>query len=119
MCFDFLYKVCLKYVSSNKYLATYKQKLILFFILSNLYSCQILLNLEFYGQSLEKSLNIKFNENPSSRRRVVPCGLMDGRTDRRTDMMKLTVSLRNFTNAPKLYRVNEFSVQVFAITYLA
>jgi hypothetical protein len=36
--------------------------------------------------------NIEFHENPSSRSRVFP----RGRTDRRTDMTKLTVAFRNF-----------------------
>jgi hypothetical protein len=37
------------------------------------------------------------HENQSSGSRVVPCG----RTDGRTDMMKLIVTLRNFANSPK------------------
>ena len=48
---------------------------------------------EFYGQIFEKSSNIKFRENPSSRSRVVPCG--------RTEKMKLIVHFHNFTNGPK------------------
>jgi hypothetical protein len=58
---------------------------------STLYSCQILMKLEFSRQIFEKSPNIKFHENPSSGSRVVPCGLTD---------MKLTVPSRNFANAP-------------------
>jgi hypothetical protein len=38
-----------------------------------------------------------FHENPSSRRRVVPCG----RTDGQTDMTKLIVAFRNFANPPR------------------
>ena len=38
-----------------------------------------------------------FHENPSSRRRVVPCGRMDGQTD----MTKLIVAFRNFANLPR------------------
>jgi len=38
------------------------------------------MELEFSQQIFEKSSNIKFNENPSSGSRVVPCG----RTDRQT-----------------------------------
>ena len=45
----------------------------------------------------ERYNNIKFNENQSSRSRVVPCG----KTDRKTDIMKLTVALRSFANARK------------------
>jgi hypothetical protein len=44
-----------------------------------------------------KILKYLFNENPSSRSRVVPCG----RTDRGTDMTKLIVAFRNFANATK------------------
>jgi hypothetical protein len=56
------------------------------------YSCQILMNLESSQQIFEKSLNIKFNENPFSGSRGVAC--------RRSDV-KLTVVFRNFANAPK------------------
>ena len=44
------------------------------------YSCQILMNLEFSRQILEKPSNIKFHENPSRGSRVLPC--------RRTDIRK-------------------------------
>jgi len=37
------------------------------------------------------------HENPSNRRRVVPCGPMDGQTD----MTKLIVAFRNFANPPR------------------
>jgi len=42
------------------------------------------MKLEFSQQSFEKSTNTKFQENPSSESRVVPCG--------RTDMTKLIVT---------------------------
>jgi hypothetical protein len=45
----------------------------------------------------EKYSNIKFNENPSSGSRVVPCG----RTDEEINMMKLIVAFHNFVNTPK------------------
>ena len=48
---------------------------------------------EFSRHILEKVLNIKFRQNPSSGSRVVPCG--------QTDMTKVIVAFRNFTNAPK------------------
>jgi len=53
-------------------------------------SCKVLVNLvilidvEFSQQIFEKYSNIKFHENPSSGRRVVPCGRTDGQTDRHT-----------------------------------
>jgi len=54
------------------------------------------MKLEHSQKFFEKFLNIKFHENPSSKRGVVPCG----RTDRRTDM-KLIVVFCNFANVPK------------------
>jgi len=39
-----------------------------------------LMKLEFSGQIFVKSSNIKFDENPSSESRVVPCGRTDGQT---------------------------------------
>ena len=52
---------------------------------------------ELSRQIFEKFPSIKFNENPSSGSRVVPCG----RTDRRTGMTKLIVACRNFANVRK------------------
>ena len=54
------------------------------------------MKLEFSRQIFEKSSDIKFDENPSSGSRVVPCGQTDGRTD----MTKLIVAFRNSANAP-------------------
>ena len=51
------------------------------------------MELEFSRQIFEKSSNIKFYRNPSSRSRVVPCG--------QTDMTKLIVTFLNLANAPK------------------
>ena len=45
---------------------------------SNHYSCQILMKLEFSRQVFEKYSNVKFHKNPSSESRVVPCGQTDG-----------------------------------------
>jgi len=39
------------------------------------------MKLEFSGDILEKSSNIKFNENPASNSRVVPCRRPDTHTD--------------------------------------
>jgi hypothetical protein len=50
------------------------------------------MKLEFSQQIFEKSLNIKFHQNPSSGNPVVPCG------QRRTDM-NLIVAFRNHSNA--------------------
>ena len=50
------------------------------------------MTLEFSQQIFERSLNIKFYQNPSSGSRVVPCGQTD---------IKLIVAFRNFANAPK------------------
>ena len=50
---------------------------------------------ECSGQVFEKVLNIKFLQNPSFGRRVVPCG----QTDRNTT--KIIVAFRNFANTPK------------------
>jgi hypothetical protein len=58
--------------------------------------CQIL-KVELSRKIFEKSSNIKFNENPSSRSRVVPCG----QTYKQTDMMKLIVAFRNSAKGPK------------------
>ena len=55
------------------------------------------MNIELYRQSSY----VEFHENPSNGSRVVPCGRTDGWTDRRTDMTKLIVAFRNFTNARK------------------
>jgi site-specific DNA-cytosine methylase len=69
---------------------------------SALYSCQILITLQFSRQIFEEALNIKFHENPSSRSRVVPCG----RTDGQTDMSKVTIPFRNCANTPKYHALN-------------
>jgi len=52
---------------------------------------------EFSEQIFEKYSNIQFHETPSSWSRDVP----GGQTDRRTDMTRLIVALRNFAHAPK------------------
>jgi hypothetical protein len=55
------------------------------------------MELEFNRQNFEKTLNIKFHENPSIGSPAVPCGQTGGRMD----MTKLIVTFRNFANAPK------------------
>ena len=55
------------------------------------------MKLELYGETFEKYLNIKFNENPSSGNRVVQCE----RTDRETGGHDEAVTLRSFGNSLK------------------
>jgi hypothetical protein len=58
------------------------------------------MKLEFSRQIFEKkNLNIKFNQNPSSGSRVVPCG--QRQTDRQADMTNLIAAFRSFANTPK------------------
>jgi len=54
------------------------------------YCGQIVMELEYARQIFEKYSDMKFHENPSSGSRVVPCG--------QTDMVKLILVFRNFTN---------------------
>ena len=70
------------YHSKKKKWRRYDKKCILVFMYSTLYSCPILMKLEFFQQTFEKSPDTKFNENPSSWTRVVPCRWKDGQTDR-------------------------------------
>jgi len=59
------------------------------------------MKLELPPQIFEESSNNKFQKCPSSKSRIVSCGRKDGLTDRKTDMAKLTVAFRNFTDTPK------------------
>jgi len=59
---------------------------------STLFSCPILIKLEFSQYILEKYSNIKYHENQPSGSRVVACGWRD--------MNKLTVTFHNFANVP-------------------
>jgi hypothetical protein len=61
------------------------------------------MKLDFSREIFEKYSNIKFHENSSSGSRIVPCGRIDGPTNR--DMTKLIVAVHNFAKAPK--SVNE------------
>jgi len=56
------------------------------------------MKLEFSLQLFDSYSNIKFNDIPCSGVRVVTYG----RTDRQTDITKLTVAFRNFAKAPKI-----------------
>ena len=62
----------------------------LLFLYSTCYSCDILMKIEFSGQFLEKSSNIKFHENLSTGSTIVSC--------RWTYMMKLIVAFHSFAN---------------------
>jgi len=77
--------------------ARYDRKCIIIFMWSTRYSCQILMKLELSRQMFGKYSNLKFHENPFSGSRVFP----RGRTNRWTDMTKLIVTHRNFSDAPK------------------
>jgi hypothetical protein len=70
MCFDLIYS---EYLNTRIFHSTtnwtrYDQKHLLVFMQSRptLYSCQILIKLEFCGQIFEKYSNIEFHENSSS-----------------------------------------------------
>jgi len=73
---------------SKKNWARCDKKFTLVFMYSTNYSCQILIKLESSPHVSEKYSSIKFNENPSSGSRVVPCG--------QTDMTKPIDAFRNF-----------------------
>jgi hypothetical protein len=68
---------------------------------STLYSCQVLIKLEFSLQGFENSSKMKFNKNPSSGNPVIHCGLTYGQTD----MTKMIVAFRNLANSPKRSKI--------------
>ena len=59
--------------------------------------------LNFLGRFYKNPSSIESYQNPSSGGPVAP----GGRTDRRTDMTKLTVALRNFANASKNAKISD------------
>jgi len=61
------------------------------------YYCQILVKFEFSRIDFRKLLKYRLHENSPSGSRVFPCG----RTDRQTDMTKLTIAVRSFEKASK------------------
>jgi hypothetical protein len=63
------------------------------------------MKLELSRQIFKTTTNIKFNENPSGRSRVVPYGGTYGQTH------SLIVDLRNFASAPKNTTENVFNVE--------
>jgi hypothetical protein len=77
------------------------------------------MNLEF-SRHIPKKYNLKFHENPYSGSRVVPCGWTgqtDRRRDKRTDMTKLIVSFRNFSNAT-INALCEFCMRLFSRRFM-
>jgi hypothetical protein len=61
-----------------------------------IYSCHIIIKLEFSRHNFQKYANTKFRENPLVGAELLHAG---GRTDGRTDMTKLIVAFRNFAKA--------------------
>jgi len=77
--------------------AKYYHKCTNVFTYSNHYSYLISIKFSFYGNTSEKYSNIKFHDNPSSRRFVCSTRMQNKR-----DMSQLTVFFfRNFTNVPR------------------
>jgi hypothetical protein len=72
-------------------------------VYSTRYSCQIIMKLQLPPQIFEKSSNNKFHKNPSSKNLVVSRGRKDGHIDTETDMTKLVVAFRNFSDTPKSF----------------
>jgi hypothetical protein len=94
---SFVWNIC----HCMKKLTRYDKKYIFVFMYCTIYSCPILIKLEFSRQFFEKYSNIEFHENSSSGSRFVTCGKNNGRTDKRIDMTKLIVAFSNFASAPK------------------
>ena len=85
----------------EKHWAEYDKKCVLVIMSGTCYSCQTVVKLEF-SWHIFKKIDFRFYENPSSGGRVVPCGQMDGRTDRKTDGHDEANScFLQFANGPK------------------
>ena len=94
MCVLIFYITLVQNIShSKKDFTRYRQKC-RNFIYNTRYSCRILTKFEFSRQIFEESSNFKFQQNPSSGSRAVPCG----RTGERHEAV---VAFRSFSNAPK------------------
>jgi hypothetical protein len=72
------------------------------------------MKLQFSRKIFEKYSNMKFQKNPTSGSRVVPCGRSEGQIS----MMKLIVSFGNFRNASKTLHFFTRSSLMFHITFL-
>jgi hypothetical protein len=57
------------------------------------------MEIKFSRKIFRKIITNQISLNPSDGSRVIPCG----RTDDQTDMTKLIVAFRNFTNAPTTF----------------
>jgi hypothetical protein len=66
-------------------------------MLNTCYTCQVLLKFKYSQQVFEERLDVKFHENLNCGSRGFRCG----RTDRHTDMAKLTVAYRSFRTRPQ------------------
>jgi len=73
--------------------------------------------LNFLDRFSKKISNIKFRENPSSASRIVPKGRTDVRIDRQTDMTKLIVTVTNFANPTKNWKVSGRSLPLPDLRY--
>jgi hypothetical protein len=63
------------------------------------------MKIEPFRQLFKKSSNVKFNENPSSWNRVVPCGQADGGTDRYDEAVSRHEKLKcHYINEDKMGR---------------
>ena len=89
----------------------YDHKCILVFMSSTRYFCHILIKLEFSRPVLE--INIQLSNFKKTYSVGVEFFHADGQTDGRTNMAKLIVAFRNFTNAPKNVNI---SVLTFAVS---
>ena len=59
------------------------------------------MKLEYSRQIFEESSNVKFHQNLSNERRVVPC-------DGQKEITKLIVNFRNFSNcSPRLFPIDK------------
>jgi hypothetical protein len=67
---------------------------------STSYSCQIVTKLDISRECFEKSSNIEFHENVSSRSRVVPCGQTDGHDEAKSLAAILRTRLTTDTTSP-------------------
>jgi hypothetical protein len=97
MCFDFLYKFCLKHFSFYEEMGEIWSEMFISLHVKYPLCLSDFNETWLFSTDFQKHSNIKFHENPSSGSRVVPCG----RTDRRTDMTHLIAAFRNLANAPK------------------